>query len=337
METVLRAPFRARLRECPVAVGSLVETGAPLLRLEPLGNGGSAGAAPDTADVELDLPAEPAGRPGPRAGHGRAARPARAAARLRRRPRRRAPGAGRLPGGAVGGRPARWTAGQHGASWRDRAARGVRRPVRADPEPPGRPGRRRTDSQVHSPREYFHTYLQSLDAERAGLPEAFQHRLSQVLRHYGVDGSLERTPGAGGRGLPDLPGAAPRRPADAAVVSRATAAVADRAAAGRAAARAGRPDPGTPDRGDPAAFPRGRRPGPLGRLPLVRPAAAAPQPGPGLRGRAQAPRYLDTTPGRAGPRRTGSPRWWPARSRWCGCSGSGSAARARGWRRCWRC
>ena len=31
MENVLRAPFKARVRECPVAVGSQVETGAPLL------------------------------------------------------------------------------------------------------------------------------------------------------------------------------------------------------------------------------------------------------------------------------------------------------------------
>ncbi len=35
METVLRAPFRARVRECLVSVGSQVEAGAPLLRLEP--------------------------------------------------------------------------------------------------------------------------------------------------------------------------------------------------------------------------------------------------------------------------------------------------------------
>ena len=49
------------------------------------------------------------------------------------------------------------------------------------------------DTQVHSPREYFHAYLQSLDVERGGLPEAFQHRLSRVLRHYGVT-DLERTP-----------------------------------------------------------------------------------------------------------------------------------------------
>ena len=50
-----------------------------------------------------------------------------------------------------------------------------------------------TDTQVHSPREYFHTYLQSLDVERAGLPEAYQRRLTKVLGHYGVTG-LERTP-----------------------------------------------------------------------------------------------------------------------------------------------
>ena len=67
METVLRAPFRARLRECLVSVGSQVETGAPLLRLEPLG---------DDDDAERGPPARP-----PR----RRARPA-------RRPRRRARG-----------------------------------------------------------------------------------------------------------------------------------------------------------------------------------------------------------------------------------------------------
>ena len=46
---------------------------------------------------------------------------------------------------------------------------------------------------MHSPREYFHTYLQSLDVERAGLPEVFQGRLRRVLGHYGVAG-LDRTP-----------------------------------------------------------------------------------------------------------------------------------------------
>ncbi|MGH3452013.1 MAG: carboxyl transferase domain-containing protein, partial [Haloechinothrix sp.] len=45
---------------------------------------------------------------------------------------------------------------------------------------------------VHSAREYFHTYLQSLDVERAGLSETFQTRLARVLSHYGVE-DLERT------------------------------------------------------------------------------------------------------------------------------------------------
>ena len=38
------------------------------------------------------------------------------------------------------------------------------------------------DSPVHSPREYFHSYLQSLDVERAGVTEGFQAKLSQGPR-----------------------------------------------------------------------------------------------------------------------------------------------------------
>jgi acetyl/propionyl-CoA carboxylase alpha subunit/acetyl-CoA carboxylase carboxyltransferase component len=51
----------------------------------------------------------------------------------------------------------------------------------------------RTELRVHSSREHFHTYLQSLDVERGGLPEQFSARLSTVLRHYGVE-TLDRTP-----------------------------------------------------------------------------------------------------------------------------------------------
>ncbi len=46
---------------------------------------------------------------------------------------------------------------------------------------------------VHSPREYFHSYLRSLDVERAAVPEAFQAKLARVFRYYGVTG-LDRTP-----------------------------------------------------------------------------------------------------------------------------------------------
>ncbi len=52
---------------------------------------------------------------------------------------------------------------------------------------------RHTELRVHSSREHFHTFLQSLDVERGGLPEQFRDRLLRVLRHYGVE-DLERTP-----------------------------------------------------------------------------------------------------------------------------------------------
>src|SRR5690606_18827144 len=51
----------------------------------------------------------------------------------------------------------------------------------------------RANNRVHSPREYFHSYLQCLDVDRAALPETFRQRLARVLAHYGVDG-FERTP-----------------------------------------------------------------------------------------------------------------------------------------------
>src|SRR6185437_3697485 len=170
METVLRAPFRARLRECPVAVGSLVEAGAPLLRLEPLGNGSSAPAEQDTAGVEIDLPAELAGGPA-------AERVAAGLRDLR----------GLLLGFDAGSSDerrvleryltARAEAGpDHGLPvageiellevFADLSELTRNRPAGADAA---------ADTQVHSPREYFHSYLQSLDVERGGLPEGFQH------------------------------------------------------------------------------------------------------------------------------------------------------------------
>ncbi|NUR81139.1 MAG: fused acetyl/propionyl-CoA carboxylase subunit alpha/methylmalonyl-CoA decarboxylase subunit alpha, partial [Dermatophilaceae bacterium] len=52
---------------------------------------------------------------------------------------------------------------------------------------------RHTELLVHSPREHFHSYLQSLDVDRAGLSADFQDKLARVLRHYGVT-DFERTP-----------------------------------------------------------------------------------------------------------------------------------------------
>lgn len=50
-----------------------------------------------------------------------------------------------------------------------------------------------SDDRVHSPREFFHGYLQSLDVEVGGLPDSFRARLSRALRHYDVL-ELDRTP-----------------------------------------------------------------------------------------------------------------------------------------------
>ena len=184
METVLRAPFKAKLRECLVTVGSQVETGAPLLRLEPIGDEATAEITESEA-VELELPPEPAGMSAE-------ARVARGIADLR----------SLLLGYDLDPRDERRALSTYLAA---RAELG-RRPIEAEVEllqvfadlselSRNRPASEETkaDTRVHSPREYFHTYLQSLDVDRAGLSETFRNRLARVLGHYGVK-DFERTP-----------------------------------------------------------------------------------------------------------------------------------------------
>ena len=50
-----------------------------------------------------------------------------------------------------------------------------------------------TDERVHSPREHFHSFLHSLDAEVEGLPPAFRTKIVRALRNYDVD-TLEPGP-----------------------------------------------------------------------------------------------------------------------------------------------
>ncbi|PPK65682.1 carboxyl transferase domain-containing protein [Actinokineospora auranticolor] len=185
METVLRAPFKARLKELAVAVGSQVETGAPLMRLEPL--------ADDTAEdtdtgstVELDLPVEPADVPA-------RVRVARGQEDLR----------ALLLGFDVDPHDERRVLTGYLSARREATAAG-QRPLAAElalvaafadlaelsrNRPTGEDGA----GHAHSAREYFHTYLQSLDVERAGVSERFQAKLATALGHYGVT-DLERTP-----------------------------------------------------------------------------------------------------------------------------------------------
>ncbi|MEV6629130.1 carboxyl transferase domain-containing protein [Actinoplanes sp. NPDC051470] len=182
MENVLRSPFRARVRELPVSVGSQVETGAPVLRLEPLGDAVEEATSAVTGVV--DLPEAPADPPA-------AARAERGLEDLR----------GLLLGFDVDPDDRRRVAGY----LTTRAALGGRvsdgevdlLTVFADllelsRNKPGGDIEIEPGSPVHSPREYFHSYLQSLDVERAGVPETFQARLRRVLGHYGV-ATLDRT------------------------------------------------------------------------------------------------------------------------------------------------
>jgi acetyl/propionyl-CoA carboxylase alpha subunit/acetyl-CoA carboxylase carboxyltransferase component len=189
METVLRAPFRARLTECTVSVGSQVGTGAPLLRLEPIVDHGDDRAPEATEAIELDLPAEPSGVPA-------RARAARGLQDLR----------SLLLGFDVDPHDERRVLAGYLAA-RTELAEAGQRPLADEVEllsvfadlselsrnkQPGEeePG---ADSRVHSDREYFHAYLQSLDVDRAGLSGMFQSRLAKALGHYGVS-DLGRTP-----------------------------------------------------------------------------------------------------------------------------------------------
>jgi acetyl/propionyl-CoA carboxylase alpha subunit/acetyl-CoA carboxylase carboxyltransferase component len=192
METVLRAPFKSRLKECAVSVGSQVEAGAPLLRLEPLADEGAADAAKPAAQaaeaVELELPAASSGV----LAHERIARGVQDLRSL-------------LLGFDVDPHDEHRVLADYLAARAELAAAGQRplaeevglmavfadlcelsRNRHVGEEPTG-------DGHVHSAREYFHTYLQSLDVERAGLPQSFQDKLAKALGHYGVTG-LERTP-----------------------------------------------------------------------------------------------------------------------------------------------
>jgi acetyl/propionyl-CoA carboxylase alpha subunit/acetyl-CoA carboxylase carboxyltransferase component len=186
METVLRAPFAARIKECAVAVGSQVETGAPLLRLEPLAEGEEEDSTEDVA-VELDLAelaevslADRVQRglqdlTGQLLGFDIDPQDDGGVLRDYLAARKQAGETGRRP---LAGEVALLTV------FADLAELSRNRPAGED---------FLGDGHVHSAREHFHTYLQSLDVERSGLPERFQAKLSKALSHYGVT-SLDRTP-----------------------------------------------------------------------------------------------------------------------------------------------
>ncbi|GAB3934375.1 hypothetical protein GCM10027614_07270 [Micromonospora vulcania] len=291
METVLRAPFRARLKECAVSVGSQVEAGMPLLRLEPLADDEAETAdSPAAAPVELDLPASAEDVPAYQ-------RSRRGQEDLR----------GLLLGFDVDPHDDRRVLDDYLVARRVAAEAG-QRPLAAELDlinvfadlaelsrnrPTGEDG----GAHVHSAREYFHTYLQSLDVERAGLPDAFQARLGKALGHYGVT-DLERSP-ALEAAVFRIFLAQQRASADATVIATLL-----RGAETRRTRRCASPPVSRSGWWPPRrSASRGRRPGPGRGVRLVRPAAAAPQPRPRLRRGPRAPAAPRRAPGRAGPHR----------------------------------
>ncbi|MGH8862795.1 MAG: biotin/lipoyl-containing protein, partial [Jatrophihabitantaceae bacterium] len=185
METRLTAPFAATVRELHVSAGSQVETGAPLVRLEPVADAGAdPPAQQDTVDLDLPKGGENGDNP---LTHGLTDLSA------------------VLLGYDIDPSDNGRTLARY-LDVRDAAAvRGAEvvtgeiallkvfadfaelsRNRLADEE-------MRTELRVHSPKEYFHSYLQSLDADRSGMPDTFRAKLETVLAHYGVD-ALDPTP-----------------------------------------------------------------------------------------------------------------------------------------------
>ncbi len=187
METVLVAPFACRIKELLVITGSQVETMAPLLRLEPVTEDdapveqASAEAGPGLELPQCDPITDPAER-----SHQLLADLSALVMGFDADPEHQ-PLAEYLAA-----RKGLQSAGidvMNGeirliGLFADVAELSRNRPAGEDAN---------TELRVHSDREHFHRYLQSLDVARAGLPAQFTARLAKVLDHYWI-GDLDRTP-----------------------------------------------------------------------------------------------------------------------------------------------
>jgi len=184
METALRAPSAGRVREIFATVNSQVDAGATLLRVDPVGEDATAEAAPrvqfrtQPRSADANLRTEALARLG----------------ELR----------ALITGYDVSADRARLLLAEYDAlrssqprdQELDEAELGLlntfadicelsrNRPTLDEEE---------SDESVHSPREHFHSFLHSLDAEVEGLPESFRTKIARALRNYDV-ASLEPGP-----------------------------------------------------------------------------------------------------------------------------------------------
>jgi len=202
LETALRAPAAGRVAEVFADVNTQVESGAKLLRIEPLADEAE-GSEPGGAWARADLGAL-AGTAGGHAGDagaghtdpGETVRVAADAlvalrslvlgfdvdeAEARRQLQRLAAARAELPADDP-----RLLAGEaailqifadSSALWRNRRVLGE---SQADDEAA-------VDAEAaRNPQEYMHAYLRSRDADAEGLPESFRIKLRRMLAHYGV-------------------------------------------------------------------------------------------------------------------------------------------------------
>ncbi|MFJ4650559.1 carboxyl transferase domain-containing protein [Nocardia sp. NPDC088792] len=182
MESVLRAPFPARLRELSVAVGSQIEAGAALARLEPRADAPAGGADPDADSDDAVLMPPVAATVETEADD--------------------LPGIDEIRGLLLG----------FDTFDTDEATALSRYLTRRDAVLAYRPAAREAEiavvslaadllelclpaasSEARSLREQFHIYLRSLDADRDGLSALFRRVLARLLVHYDVAGT-ERGP-----------------------------------------------------------------------------------------------------------------------------------------------
>ncbi|MGJ6980541.1 carboxyl transferase domain-containing protein [Aestuariimicrobium soli] len=173
METIIAAPFAARVREVLVRAGTQVETGAPLARLEPLQDQPE---AEEEATVDLDLPA--------------------AATSANQEQVLEALRSVVLGYDSDPDAPHELLQSHLASRTEDSetlAREGALLAVFADVaelhrnKPGAAPEEENfSDARVHTSREFFQRYLRSLDVEREKLPGTFATRLSTVLAHYGV-------------------------------------------------------------------------------------------------------------------------------------------------------
>ena len=178
METALRAPSAGRVREVFAIVNGQVDAGAALLRMDPVGTATTAEAAP-----RVHFRTQPS--------HEDANPRTEALTRLGEL-------RGLITGYDVSGSRARTLLKEYG-DHRGSQSRDDQELVEAElglldtfadicELSRNRPtlDEEGADERVHSPREHFHSFLQSLDLEVGGLPPAFSAKITRALLNYGV-------------------------------------------------------------------------------------------------------------------------------------------------------